>query len=599
MKILLSVMLTFIVTPLIARSDACDRKTTPINQIQGNQSVSPLLNQQVWIKGIVTGDFRGKAALNGYFVQSVEHDMTSNSSSGIFIHSNDMNLPLKTGDLMLINGQVSEQFEVTQINQVKHAKVCQSGHSMPQAVAIKLPLGHTNLEALEGMRVTLAKPYVITDLYQYIKYGELIVSSHLLMSPTAKHRPGAEVTKQMKSIKQDQLVIDDGRLSEYAQPFMQGIQAGQSISANNPLQLGQTVQTTGILHFSFGKYKVQPTESLQVENHILSMQVKPHRPDGQLTVATFNIENFFTTIDTGEEICGPLKNFGCRGADSAAEYKRQLAKLVTVINTADATVMGLQELENNAKQSIASLVTALNEAAGSNKWAYINTGLLGEDVIKVGIIYQVNLVKPVGDFALLNQAADAEFLENKNRIIVAQTFVDRNSQRFNLATVHFKSKSCRDAEGIFLDQKDGQGCYNPTRVQVAQQVAKWLTNDPTGQAAEATFLVGDFNSYQQEDPMVVLKTKGFYNLAETYLGAENWTTSYRGTVGSLDYVLANQAAVNLSKGLTQWHINSVSIKDFGYDTEPLTETLKKPDNFYINDPFASSDHDLVMAGFEF
>ena len=184
-------------------------------------------------------------------------------------------------------------------------------------------------------------------------------------------------------------------------------------------------------------------------------------------------------------------------------------------------------------------------------------------------------------------------------MFVWETFADHQGHAFNVATVHFKSKSCRDAEGILLDQKDGQGCYNSTRMTVAQQLAKWLKSDPTGQQAEATFIVGDFNSYQQEDPIVSLKSAGFHNLADQFLPAEHWTTSYRGTVGSLDYILANQAAQKLTTGLTQWHINSVAIKQFDYNNEPFSEQLPKPENFYQVDPYASSDHDLVIAGLAF
>ena len=208
-------------------------------------------------------------------------------------------------------------------------------------------------------------------------------------------------------------------------------------------------------------------------------------------------------------------------------------------------------------------------------------------------------MKPQGNFALLNRAADPEFLEHKNRIIVAQTFNDQKGHAFNVATVHFKSKSCRDAIGIYLDQKDGQGCYNPTRVQVAKQLSQWLKTDPTGQQAEATFIVGDFNSYQKEDPMVSLKSAGFYNLADKFLPPENWTTSYRGQVGSLDYVLVNKAAQKLTVGLTQWHINSVAMDQFGYNTESFSDGFSKPANFYLDDPYASSDHDVVIAGFGF
>ena len=59
------------------------------------------------------------------------------------------------------------------------------------------------------------------------------------------------------------------------------------------------------------------------------------------------------------------------------------------------------------------------------------------------------------------------------------------------------------------------------------------------------FLVGDFNSYTQEDPMQVLYQNGFVNQPSD----DPRDTSYEfdGQAGSLDHVLANTAAANIGK----------------------------------------------------
>ncbi len=603
MKLITAVFCCLTALSSSANNHSCQQPATAIATIQGNQSVSPMVDKIIWVKGIVTADFRGKNQLSGYFIQSQTADNDPVNSQGLFIHENNLQLPIKVGDLVALQGLISEQHDVTQITQVRKTAICSSGHQLPEPVSIKLPLNDLDLESLEGMYVTLAEPYIISDVSQYVKYGELKVSSELLMSPTALHRPGAAVKQQLQSNQNNQLVIDDGRKNKYATPIGKGLLLDavklQSLNAQQPIQMGQKLQTTGVLHYAYGQYKLQPTEAVQISGGLSSSQRRPLPTGGNFRIASFNVENFFTTLDNGEAICGPLKNFFCRGADNPNEYHRQLAKLVEVINTTDAAVMGLQELENNADQSIQALVNALNLAANYSKWAYIDTGVLGEDVIKVALIYQPKLLKPHGDYALLDQAADPAFRADKNRVIVTQTFSDQQGRSFNMATVHFKSKSCRDAEGIYLDQNDGQGCYNPTRVAVAQQLAKWLNSDPTGQHAEATFVVGDFNSYQQEDPIFTLKSAGFSNLADSYLPPENWSTSYRGTVGTLDYILANPAALKLTTGLSQWHINSVSIDEFNYNTEPFSDTVTKPADFYHLDPYAASDHDVVIAGIKF
>ncbi len=573
--------------------------TTPISVIQGEQQNSSFVNQKTWVKGIVTGDFRGDDNLGGYFVQSLKPDAKKTTSEGIFVKENNRQLPFKVGDVIITHGEVVEKFGVTQLKNSQRTKVCERKQVLPEAVTIELPLENADLEYLEGMRVTLGKPKYITNNRQYFTYGELTVSSSLLMNPTSVVRPGVKAQKLVAANRLDQLIIDDGSTRKY--PFFDKPNGfiDSEINADNPIKIGQKLATTGVMYYAFGQYKLQPTEPIKISHSLPGSQTKPKDVRGDLTIATFNVENFFTSVDEGKENCGPLVNFFCRGADNKTEYQRQLAKLVHVINTADAAVMGLQELENNAQKSIRALVDALNKDAGREKWGYIDTGALGEDVIKVGLIYQVDLLKPQGQFALLNRASDPEFLEHRNRIIVAQTFTDTENNSFNVATVHFKSKSCRDAMDKNLDQNDGQGCYNPIRTQVAAQLSRWLAEDPTGQGAAATFIVGDFNSYQLEDPMVKLKQLGYKNLANTFLAPQNWTSSFRGTVGSLDYVLANAAGQTLVTGLTQWHINSVSMDEFGYNNEPFNKNIEKPKDFYQLDPYSSSDHDVVIAGIAF
>ena len=576
----------------------CTEKTTSIKDIQGNASESPLTGNTVVVKGVVTANFTGQERLGGFFIQANEQTLTTSQSEGLFIRHQQRLEDLQVGDEVAISGVVSEQFELTQINPVKRMTTCAREQVLPKAVDLQLPVSKAQLEAHEGMLVKLASPHVITDLYQYIKYGEMTVSSQLLLSPSARFRPGKSMDQYRNKLNQDQLVIDDGRLAAYARPLAAGFD-GNPIQADTALFLGQTVVTSGVLHFGFGRYKLQPTSPLEWGQQGISTHSTPPVVPGALKVASFNLENLFTTLDNGLEACGPQQNFSCRGADNSHELKRQMDKLVLTINRANAAVMGLQELENNTQASISALVSALNEAAGLKRWHYIDTGILGNDVIKVGIIYQPALLTPEGPHAVLNATANPAFKERQHRLVVAQTFKDANQNRFNLATVHFKSKSCRDAEGKNQDQKDGQGCYNAARQEVSQLVADWLDSDPTGQGAAAIFLVGDFNAYPFEDPMVILGDKGYKNMAASFLGSHNWTASYRGMVGALDHILANPAAQKLVKGVAQWHINSTAVNQFDYNTEPLDEGFPKPESFYQLDPHASSDHDLVMAGFEF
>ena len=178
-----------------------------------------------------------------------------------------------------------------------------------------------------------------------------------------------------------------------------------------------------------GNFVLVPTEPLS-----WTPAERPQRPDvgpAKIIVASFNVLNYFTTIDNGRN--------QARGADSAAELKRQQAKLVSAIIALEADVIGLMELENNldAEQR---LVAALNEAVGEQ--VYQGSGLPegfrdspgGDNAIRVGMIYRSDRVTPVGAVAMINDPA----FENARAPIVQTFQADSISDPFKVIVNHFK-----------------------------------------------------------------------------------------------------------------------------------------------------------------
>ena len=60
-------------------------------------------------------------------------------------------------------------------------------------------------------------------------------------------------------------------------------------------------------------------------------------------------------------------------AETAEEFTRQRDKIIAVINTIDADIVGLVEIENNATESLSDLVNGLNADAGT--YALLTQGL--------------------------------------------------------------------------------------------------------------------------------------------------------------------------------------------------------------------------------
>ena len=82
------------------------------------------------------------------------------------------------------------------------------------------------------------------------------------------------------------------------------------------------------------------------------------------------------------------------------------------------------EIENDAgpNSAIAELVAALNAATAPGTYAYIDTGVIGTDEIKVALIYKPAAVTPVGTWQIITTATDPRFLDTMNRPSLAQTF---------------------------------------------------------------------------------------------------------------------------------------------------------------------------------
>ncbi|WP_429222067.1 lamin tail domain-containing protein, partial [Aeromonas veronii] len=141
------------VTPL-----ECGAAKTLINAIQGEGGDSPLLNTEVELEGVVTADFQGAEQLSGFFITSLDADIDTNplTSEGVFVYFADTDV--NVGDHVRVKGSVAEYFNATQIGDVSQVEVCATGLTTT-ATKISLPVTDvTDLEAYEGMLVTLEQP---------------------------------------------------------------------------------------------------------------------------------------------------------------------------------------------------------------------------------------------------------------------------------------------------------------------------------------------------------------------------------------------------------------------------------------------------------
>jgi hypothetical protein len=314
---------------------------------------------------------------------------------------------------------------------------------------------------------------------------------------------------------------------------------------------------------------------------------------GTLHVASFNVLNYFTSLDGDGPICGPDMNQFCRGADNQDEFDRQHAKLMSALLALDADVVGLIELENNATAALQSIVDGLNGVAGAGAYDFINTGTIGTDAIRQGFIYKTGTVAPSGGHAILDSSVNPLFNDEKNRPVLAQSFKEiATGGIFTVAVNHLKSKgsSCDDVGDP--NSGDGQGNCNGTRTAAALALAEWLVTDPTD-SGDADFLImGDLNAYLREDPVIAIESAGYTNLLDAFVVAGAYSFLFDGQIGALDHALSSPDLAAQVTGVAEWHINA----DEADATDYNLDFGRNPDIFDGAIPSRASDHDPIVVG---
>jgi predicted extracellular nuclease len=570
---------------------ACGDPATPIHDIQGSGMSSPEAGNIHVIEGVVVGDFQdiGGTYLGGFFLQEEDADADADptTSEGIFVEdgaspATDVNV----GDVVRVTGLVTESYGLTKLIDVTVVDVCNPG--LASAAIVNLPVANLNdWEWYEGMLIILPQTLYVTENYDLGRYGEVALSvGDRLDNPTNVVEPGAPVLALQELNDRSRIQLDDGSTAWNPTPT-------PYIGAENTLRTGDTLLgLTGVLHYEYGDREVHPTGPVNF-TRANTRDAAPPDAGGAFTVASFNVLNYFITLDDSGAICGPTGGLGCRGADNAAEFTRQRDKIIDAIVTMDADVIGLMEVENHPTDgALQDLVTGLNSVAGAGTYAYLDTGTIGTDAIKVAFIYKPATATPIGPHAILDSSVDPRFIDTKNRPALAQTFAeDATGGMLTIAVNHLKSKgSDCDALGD-PDAGDGQGNCNLTRTSAAEALVDWLATDPTGSKDDDFLIIGDLNAYAMEDPIDAIKAGGYTNLIELFLGLDAYSYVFQGQAGYLDHALATASLVGQVTGVVEWHINAdePSALDYNDYNDP---------SLYAPGPYRASDHDPVIVGLD-
>jgi predicted extracellular nuclease len=582
--------------------------TLAIFQIQGSGATSPYVGQAVTTGGVVT-----KVNNNGFFMQDLVGDGNPATSDGIFVFTGSTPT-VAVGQLVQVGGTVQEfnvgaatnadtaAHKVTELGNITSIMATGSGYTIAP-VQLQFPLPTRDaMEAYEGMLVTISGPLTVQQNYFLGRFGELTLGAGgRLWTPTNVYRPGAQAQALDTDNIRRTILLDDGSSLQNPNPT-------PYLAPDNTVRAGDTVASvTGVVDYGLttsantdpGAYKIHPTQAVTFTraNPRTTMAADV---GGNLRIGSANVENFFTTLDDGSNKCPPSNTADdCRGANNAAEFTRQRAKVVEELVGLNADAVALMELQNNGATAIQNLVDALNARLGATAYARVPFAATGggTDAIQVGMIYKPSRLSLAG-------AALSDTAAINNRAPMAQTFAAPNGEKFTLIANHLKSKGCSDftAGPGDADSGDGQGCFNARRVLQADELRSFVAQVQSMSGVTDTLLVGDFNAYAKEDPIADLTGNGFVDQIGRFLdvpGADSYGYSYvfNGSSGRLDHAIASNTLSPKVTGVTEWHINADEplVIDYNQEFKQPTCATCGPD-YYTPTPYRASDHDPIVVG---
>jgi uncharacterized protein len=543
---------------------------TPICAIQGTGTNSPLEGQSLTTTGIVTTIFSGSGTVQGFFIEDPGCDSDPATSNGLFVY-NPNTSGIGVGQRVSVSGTVLEFQGLTELSQITGITVIGSGSVLATDISLPIP-SLTDWERYEGMLIRFPQQLVVTGNDSWAQYGELVLAPSRLQAPTDIIDPndnpasgtsstGASNAAAINALSAQQdrstILLDDGRTSSYPSP-------PPLMGPQGTVRCGSSVTNlTGVMHFAFSAYRLHPTAPVQLQH-----APRPNVPavGGTLRIVSLNVKNYFTTL-------------GSNGASTANELLRQRTKLVAALVEMGADAYVLCELQNGDAASD-ELLLALNLAVGGG-YAVIDHDAAGAFTRTVFFYKQTSLTPVTSLFAISTSTFE--------RAHLTQGFRENASgNRFLLSGAHLRSKLCDNASGSNLDQGDGQGCYNARRRSQVNELLSHWDGVRTTTWIPGQLVVGDFNAYDQEDPIDRLRASGLVDLISGV--PQPYSFGYENRFGSLDHAFATSGMADAITGAAVWHINSDEPQSLDYRDANTS--------LYQANAYRCSDHDPLVIGID-
>ena len=560
----------------------------PICKLQGSGFTSPYDGKQVRTRGVVYADF-DQSSHKGFFIQDPDCDRRNTTSDGIFVFTGVREELVSPGDEVEVQGKLQEFFGDTElVAKPEMIEIRAQNQPLPDAVPLDPPFeagpASHYFEAREGMHVQLEDARVVGPTNRFEQTW--VVRTDLGINRVFHDDPRGT----------GEIIAISGAGRHKIEPVAK---VGDRV-------LG----LSGPLAFSEGRHWLWLLEEpllvpVARENSRLEtgLQVRPEAilPEYGFTIASFNVQNLFDTVDDpGKK--DPLP--------AAAAYRRQLIKLAATIHHEldEPDLIGVQEVENG--QVLDDLLSRPEIRAD-----YGSIWVDGPDIrgIDVALLYRQDRVRilkfeqrqgctplvdglgPDGNRDVRNPInrvscdADGDGRLDGNRLfsrppLVVQVQVcgpgcsgppgspSLPAIDLTLIVNHWKSKS---------QDTDWQAYTLPRRREQARFVrslAEALAKEGPG---VNLVILGDLNDTLNSEPLGLLAEAGFHNLLWDLKKTARYSYIFQGKSQVLDHILINSSLRDDFAEVAIIHINA----DYPSAFENVQEITIR-----------SSDHDPILAG---
>ena len=495
----------------LARAQGAQAAT--ICQIQGAGDKTAMDGRLVRVEGVVTGAFGG-TDIDGFFIQAPGCDADAATSDGLWIFDGSQDVTVRKGQRVAVTGRVAEHYTLTEVQLGKDGLelLGEDGPVVAPVMVDALPPDPAQaaiyLEPFEGMLVGLPIMRVVGATNGY---GE-----------TYTVPADSDVERLFRA-------TGDGRR-------MGVVANGNWLRADHGDRLEGVV---GNLNLTFDNWKVavgDPTAVKVWPNGSLRPGRFAPAKDGELTVGSYNLENFFDLLDedgkNDTEWTPTPERYACELAGRAHSIAEGLGA---------PHVVGLAEIET--KRVLQDLVAQPALAPFHYRPELIEG--LDERGIDVGLIYREDKLRLLSLEQAQGCILDPKIDEPGIRCttaggeqgwtlfarppLLARFQVLGTRERFTLIANHFKSK--RGGEDATVATRRAQAAHLLTLVERQERLEPGVP----------VIVSGDLNDFEDSDPIKTLTGSGKLKdpHADRSLGEarDQYSFIFNGISQLLDFIL--------------------------------------------------------------